>query len=461
MNRMCWISACAIAWAACGDDDATVDAGTDASIDAPMDDGGILDGALDAQTDAPTPDGGDAGEDLCEGDAVLDPLAALPAFVVVGSDFTSTSVGLLDAAGDVHTDAWIDSGTTGAGLVATLGGDVVLPTTLDGSTLDLLDRFGVDVGTRICPNGVVVGQVAFSPGDFATNVHDWVVRDANQAWATRYEPNPDGSAADVDKGNDLIGFDPTAMSLNGLRIDLSMFDESVSGLDSGGAEVSVEVSARPDTLVEAGGVLVVGLGRLPQNLFGDARGHGDGRVAIVDPAEATVVGVELTGLANCGTVVPVAGTTDEVLVSCLGYSDAGFGDAAGERATAGIARISVTDGTANVESLWRVSDEDANRLSVYSIVSLGGDSVVAVAPGDFATTTDALVQVNLSTGAQTTIVDAGGSFVLGQGAFDGASLLLVPDSEVGVRRFDASDFSEDSPITIGPSALPPRMIRAL
>lgn len=440
---------------ACGDDDGMVvpDGGSDAGADAPM-----LDVGSDGSGDAAMPD---AGPELCEGEAILDPLATAPAFAVIGTDFTSTSVGLLDATGEVHTDVWIDSGTTGAGLVATLGGDVVLPTTSNGMTIDLLDRFGVDVGTRLCPNGVVVGQVAFSPGEFATNLHDWVVRGPNEGWATRYEQNLDSEADDVALGNDLFGFDPATMMLDGRRIGLEMFDETVMGLDGAGAEASVLISARPDTIVEAGGVLVVGLGRLPQNLFGDVRGHGDGRVAIVDPSDGSVDALELTGLANCGQVVPVAGTDDEVLVSCVGYSDVGFGDLAGERATAGIARISLSGGAANIESLWRVSDDDDHLLSVYALVSLGGDSAVAVAPGDFVATNDDLMHVDLGTGTQTSIVVGDGSFVIGQGAYDGTSLLLVPDTSMGIRRFDTSDFSEQESVTIGPGALPPALIRRL
>lgn len=450
--RWTWLLVLALA---CGDDDGTTDpdggtdTGADVTIDVPMMDVGNGDAS-----DAP-----DTSVDPCEGEALLEPLATAPSFAVIGTDFTSTSLGLLDASGDVHTDAWIDSGTTGAGLVATLGGDVVLPTTSTSDAIELIDRFGVDVGTRLCPNGVVLGQVAFSPGDFATNVHDWVAVSAREAWATRYEKNPDGSAPDAERGNDLIAFDRELFTL-GPRIDLGMFDEDVSGLDSSGAEVTVPVAARPDTVVSAGGVLVVGLGRLPENLFGDSRGHGDGRVAIVDPSDSSVTGVELTGLANCGQVVPVAGTDDEVLVSCLGYSNVGFGDVAGERATAGLARISLPSG--NIESLWRVSDDEARLLGVYGLVSLGGDVAVAVAPGDFVATNDTLVRVDLGSGEQTTIVTGDGSFVLGQGAYDGTSLLLVPDTGVGVRRFDTSDgFSEQEAVTIGPSALPPTMIRAL
>lgn len=449
----------AIAALACGDDDGGTDAGTDTGIDAPMmDDGGMDAGDDDAAMD----DGGtDAGPELCEGEAILDPLATDPTFAVIGTDFTSTTVGLLDAAGDVHTDAWIDSGTTGAGLVATLGGDVVFPTTSNGMTIDVLDRFGVDVGTRLCSNGVVVGQLGFSPGEFATNVHDWVIV-GNDAWATRYEKNPDGSAEPNDAGNDLIGFDPNTMMLNGNRIDLSEFDEMVTGLDSEGESAMVQVSARPDTVVEAGGVLVVGLGRLPQNLFGDVRGHGEGRVAVVDPSDSSVTGVELTGLANCGQVIPVTGSTTEVVVGCLGYSNVAFGDAAGERANAGIALISIADGVASVDQIWRVSDDDSRRTSVSTLISLGGNLVAAVAPGDFATTNDNLMQIDLESGEQTSIFEASGSFVVGQGAFDGDSLLVVPDSTMGVRRFDTSDdFSEQAVTTIGPAALPPTLIRRL
>lgn len=456
----------ALGLVACGDDDSmtTLDAGGDLDAGEDVDASSPLDGGDDQDAGDP-----DAGEDahvpsLCPtGDAVLEPLGGTPGFAVLGSDYTSTTIAVLDPTGGVMADGWVDSGTTAPGLVAPLGGDVVLPDQ-DGETLVLLDRFGADVATRFCPEGGLVGQVRFSSGDgFGANPHDVGQTTAGVGLATRHERNMDRAAADL--GNDVVGFDPDTMTRTDLRVDLDALDEVVSGLDGEGAATDVQIRARPSHLAVRGDYVVVGLSRLPENLFGDSRGHGDGRVAVIGPDLATVETVELNGLADCGVVRPVPGTTDEVIVSCNGYSDMGFGEPTGTRATAGMAHLRV-GATNEVLARWNASDDESSLLATWSPVPMGGSLVVAIALPDFVTTTaDDLVLVDLATGTQTPVATAAGSFVLGQGALRG-DVLLVPDATEGDARlhrftWDGSSLTAGEAITVGPASLPPRAVAAL
>ncbi len=465
MNKLLCSLLCVGLLAGCGDDDSTtLDAGTDAMVaDAPE--------TPDANTDTgPMPDGGsdagtDAGPSACEAaESVLDPLSGTPRFAVLGSDYTSTSIAILDDAGDVLDDAWLDSGTTAPGLVAALGGDVVLPGQAPG-TLTVLDRFGADVVSRFCFNGNLLGQVRLGPGEgFSANPHDvGMFEGGATAWATRHERNADRDAADL--GNDLIEFDPTALTRLEGRVAFDEFDAVVTGRTTEGADVDVQIRARPSGIAAAGGRLVVGLSLLPENLFGDDRGHGAGAVAVVDIA-GTIERVDLAPLADCGVVLPVPGTLDEVIVACNGYSDAGFGEETGTRATAGLVRLRVgAEGTTEVDR-WDAESDEFSALSTWSPIPLGGPFVLAIALPDFASTfVDELYLVNVATGTQTLAFEADGAFVLGQGALAG-TLVLLPDATedaATVHRltWDGSTLTETASVDVGPASLPPRSVIAL
>lgn len=446
-----------LALAGCGDDDGpmTVDGGRDGGI-------AIDDGAM---PDATTEDaGGPMG--LCPaGDALLDPVSGTPRFVVVGSDYTSSVVSLLAADGTVLSDAWIDSGTTAPGLVSTLSGDVAVAAKNVGGTVSLIDRFMTDVVSVWCLDGSLVGQLRVRPseGSFSSNPQDAVLSD-DEAWVSRFEQNPDGAAMAGDRGSDLLGFEPSTMTTNGRRIDLAEYGGTVMGRDGEGAEVSVAVLARPSSVVPVGDRLVVGLGLLPADLFGTSRGAGTGEVVLADPADLSTTSIELEGLKNCGGVQAVPGTTDEVLVACGGYSDVSFSDAAGVRATAGFVRLRVTETGFEVVRRWNASTSAESLVAISSAVALGGDRVLGVAAGDFATVGDRLVLTNLETGAQTTVLSVDGSYVLGTGALVG-DVLLVPDASEdapAVRRFTVGEtLVEGEAIEVGPATLPPRVISAI
>ena len=56
--------------------------------------------------------------------SALDPLDAMPRYAVVSSDYSSSSIAMLDEDFEVIDESWLNSGTTYPGLVATLSGDV-------------------------------------------------------------------------------------------------------------------------------------------------------------------------------------------------------------------------------------------------------------------------------------------------------------------------------------------------
>ena len=189
-------------------------------------------------------------------------------------------------------------------------------------------------------------------------------------------------------------------------------------------------------------------------------------VAVIDTTDGNVEGFSLSGLADCGQVVPVPGSTNDVLVSCRGYAETFFGDEGPTRATTGIVRLTLgVDGSVSEVSGWRASEDTQSALASWNVVSLGGDSVMAVAFGDFvAGTNDRVFQIHLTTGAQTLLFEGGGQFVVGDAAFDGQGLLLIPDAATAtVRRFTFSgdSVSEDSPVSLEPNDLPPRQVYAL
>ena len=413
----------------------------------------LLAGCGDDTTMMPMMDGA-----LCSADPVLDELPAAPIYAVVSSDFTSTSVAMLDGSGAVLQEGWLDSSSAGAGLVAALSGDVVLPTEQPSGSFVAIDRLGSDVVSRFCHNGALVGQVRVGAEGFASNPQDFLVMSETLAWVSRYEANADTTAAEADRGSDLFGVDPTTMEPNGERIDLSSFGGTAMGMDENMNPVDVPILARPGRIVRRGGHLVVSLERLPVNLFGTERGAGEGMVAIVDASNNSVTTHTLAGMSNCGQVVAVPETPDEVIVACRGYSTVSFSDEAGVRATAGLVRLRVGSSVEEISS-WRASADTASMLAVWNVVAIGGDRVAAVEQRS--TGNDRLVLTDLSEGTQQMVLEAAMPFVLGQGAYDGVTLWIPDAAAMRLRSFAGARLAEGDSVSVGPAALPPREIRRL
>lgn len=371
-------------------------------------------------------------------------LSATPGFAVVQTDYQSTAIAMLDPDGDVLDDAWITSGTTVPGLVTTLSGDVVLASGSgpDGA-LTILDRFNTDVMTRVrIPSGDIVGQLRTQTEiDWSSNPQDVLITGASEAWVSRLEPNPDPGSP-LESGSDLVGFDPITMTLDGRR--RSWPDVTVQG------EV---VPPRPSALVQRGDVVLVGLARLSV----DFQTAAPGQVGVVVEAEPGTRAVDLSeGLVNCGSVQAVPGTTDRILVACIGLlSD--------PRPGAGLVELRWTGDDLAIEALWRPRDDAARPLAVSSATSLGPGRAVAVASGDLlAGTEDVLYFVDLRTGSVREVTRSREAFELGGSTFDEATgRLLVPDASEGVEifRVDGDAFTPIGVVLDAPSTgLPVRSV---
>lgn len=373
--------------------------------------------------------GGGSGGAGALGTPALDPLDATPRYAVVSSDFSSSSIAMLDEDFGVIDESWINSGTTYPGLVATLSGDVVLPNRQAGDgTFAVIDRFSTDVVTRFfVPSGNLNGQVR-THGDvgetgFSSNPQDFIFVDEDSAWVPRYESNLNPSASAENQGNDLFEINPSDMSATGARIDLSSLNTTATVMTQDGP-IEVEVFARPSRGVLVGSTIVVGLDRISAS-FGAA---GPGMVAVVDLEDESVGGLELTGLASCGNAMPVPGAPTKVVVACVGFAQP-FGDEPQVRASSGIVLLDVAETEVTIDQLWRVSDHPEAAIAVNSVVAIDKQRVAGVATGDFATTVDTLHLMNLTTGAQELVRESTGSFVIGLSAYDSDSeMLYVPDT---------------------------------
>jgi hypothetical protein len=396
------------------------------------------------------------------GTPALDPLDATPAYAVVSSDFSSSSIAMLDEGFELIDESWLNSGTTYPGLVATLSGDVVLPTRQQGTgTFSVIDRFLTDVVTQFfVPSGNLHGQARTlgETGDsgFSSNPQDIIFIDEDSAWIPRYEFNLDEDAPPENQGNDLVEINPSDWSATGMRIDLSVLN-TMEMVD----ENTVETFARPGRGVLIGSTIVLGLDRISAAF--DAAGPG--AVALVDVEAESILTLEFEGLKNCGRVVPIPGEPTKAAIACVGFSNP-FGDAVQIRATSGIAVIDVQTGGAAVERVWRAADDEDSVVAVNALIALDAERVLAVANGNFVDTTDTLYEIDLASGSQSPIVNSTGSFTIGTSAYDAdGGRLYTPDAAVNAvieLAEDAGGFTEVGSTEIAPSlGLPPTQVYLL
>jgi len=398
--------------------------------------------------------------------SALDPLDAMPRYAVVSSDYSSSSIAMLDEDFEVIDESWLNSGTTYPGLVATLSGDVVLPNRQAGDeTFAVIDRLFTDVVTRFfVPSGNLNGQARThgEVGDtgFSSNPQDFIFVDADSAWAPRYNSNFNPAAPPENQGNDLFEINPTDMSATGARIDLSSLDTTATVMTEDGP-IEVDVFARPSRGVLVGSRIVVGLDRIS----GSFDAAGDGMVAIVDLEDESVQGLELAGLKSCGNAVPVPGAPSKVVVACVGFAQP-YGDEPQVRASSGIALLDVADAEVTIERLWRLADHPASAIAVNSVIAIDAQRVVGVANPDSKRTLDALYETDLTTGVQELVHESSGSFVVGLPAYDPDSeMLYVPDAaQDAVVEFASDDgsFVETGSTSIAPGlGLPPTKVYLL
>jgi hypothetical protein len=226
------------------------------------------------------------GETPQRGDA---PNTEACSLAVVGSDYSSTSVTLLDEEGEVCAANFLHSGSAAPGLVTAFSGDVVLSRAAhpDG-LLTLVDRYPNAVITLV---DVVTGDVhgQFSVGEgFAANPQDIFFWSSTRAYVTRHEvnPTPTPEEGDFDDGDDLVIVNPETGALLG-RIDLSTHIPE-------GSDGEV-FRARPGRMVRLGSLAWTAL----RGLSDDYQRGGEGVLVGVDgDSDAVVASLDLPGAKN-------------------------------------------------------------------------------------------------------------------------------------------------------------------
>jgi hypothetical protein len=265
--------------------------GVDLSADADADSGvarGADRGSLDAAVGGNSADAGLSGNAGDGGHgASKSPVDPRPirGYVVVNSDFESSTVSVLDPEGEVLSPTLLSSGSAPAGLSRALGSDIVLPTSvMDGDEIVIIDRENTVLHWVDLQSAEVTAQLNVGPGGFMANPYDYVPYAKHKAFVTRYATNGDPGQADFDRGGDLLTIDPAAGEITG-RIDLSFVLDDDS------------VEPRADSTVMSRGLIYVLLAAIDA----DFAEYGTPTLAVIDPeAEAVIDSLPITGLRNCG-----------------------------------------------------------------------------------------------------------------------------------------------------------------
>jgi hypothetical protein len=344
--------------------------------DTPPADASQADTALDVPADAP-----DAQPDTAQPPKGL--------LAVVGSDFKTTSVSLVDPlAGKAVAPKFLHSGSAVTPGGTALSGDVVLAQPSPNTqALVVVDRGNGVLSWVDVKEQKVTAQLNVATGFYA-NPQDYVAVLPPKAYVPRLgqNPKPTADANDFDEGDDLLVIATDSKKIAG-RIPLT---PTATGL--------VAAAGRPAML---GGKVYV-----PNaNLSADFKKIGPARVAVVDPGKDAVVDGPITDKAlNC---VKAAAAGAKVIVTCGGF----FGDGADQYKKSALLALNPATAPATLEVL--VAASAIGKAAFGKDLACDGGWCVAVTNGDFAAkTNDELWLVDVATGKATSIAKAGGAFAL-------------------------------------------------
>jgi hypothetical protein len=226
--------------------------------------------------------------------------------VVVGSNYSASTVALLDHEGVVRSSSVLSSGSLGSGISLPLSGDVTPASAPAGSgEIVLIDRFPNAVLTWLDPStGAVRAQLSVATG-FASNPQDYLEISPSRAYVSRLNSAPSPGLAPFDGGGDLLLLDPRVPAITG-RIAF---------------EAPAPYQPRPARLLQVGAAAWVPLLRM-NAAFTAAL---DGQIVAVDTAtDAPRWSMEIPGMANCGTMARSPGGS-LVALSCSGVFAEGPG----------------------------------------------------------------------------------------------------------------------------------------
>jgi hypothetical protein len=388
--------------------------------------------------------GGGPGEDAAANDAspAVNP-PPMTGLAVVNSDFSTTSVSILDTTGALVRADCVDSatGATG-GATKTISGDAVLPSQPQlGGNVVVIDRGNVAL-TFVDPSACTIVRQILVPG-VRTNPHDVVMLANHKAYVTRYDLNLAATDPAL-AGNDIAVIDPTTGALTG-RIGLDAYASPVAG---------ATILARPDRALLVEGKVIVSLDEIDQGF----KNYGQGKLAVIDPATDTItVAVALTGLSNCeGMTYVDAGKT--LLVACGGP----FG---GPTSASGIAVVALGVSPPVLTRVIPSAAFDGRPLDMGWVLELppasGGTRAFAVTNDPNAVDPDALFDFDYVAGTISRFATSN-PYTLGRPA-GLPGLLLMPNStlsmpEVGLYDVTASPASTTTFTSDPITGLPPQEI---
>ena len=377
---------------------------------------------------APADVAGASGQDGAPADAA--PATSPPpmtGLAVLNSDFSTTSLSILDGAGALVRPDCVDSATGANGSVtSTISGDAVLPSQPQlGGHVIIVDRGNVALTFVDHASCTVVHQVLV-PGP-RTNPHDVVMLAPHKAYVTRYDRNLAATDPTL-AGNDIAVVDPINGSQVG-RIDLDAYASPVEG---------ATILARPDRALLVDGQVIVSLDEIDQGFTA----YGEGKIVMVDPATDTVTAsIALTGLADCEGMTYVDAQRT-LLVAC-------GGPYAGTTSKSGIAVVDLGLSPPALTRVIPASAFDGRPLSfswALAIPPAGGGTrafTVTTDPNDLQP--DALFAFDYVAGTASQFATSG-PYTLGvPAALPG--LLLMPNSTAKTPRIDLYDVSAEPTAT--------------
>ncbi len=377
--------------------------------------------------------------------------AAPWAIAVVGTDYFSTSISILERKNrTLFRENIIHSGTASSGLSIALSGDVVFPRAHNPENrIVLIDRYPNSVLTFLDPDDFSVdGQLPVATG-FASNPHDFLWLSEHKAYVTRYETNPTPGGEAFDGGDDVLIVDPAALSITG-RIPLAAYTDTAS---------DPELQARPDQMAYAEGRVWVTL----NHLSADFKETGEGLLLGIDPGtDAVVERVSLPKVTNCTGLV-YEESRRSLYVSCSGLFIPGVQK---RRAFSGIVSVRL-DGEVPEASLLRSAVEEDDRPYGFDLDVAEGRWLLAVRFGDLAEDLpDWLVAIDLDSAEERVVYASGSPYGMGGLlADDGTGAVYVGDADPaspGIHIFatEQGAFTHLGRIDAHPKVgLPPRHIR--
>jgi hypothetical protein len=315
---------------------------------------------------------------------------------VIGSDFKTSSVSLIDLATGHVSANFLNSGSKVSAVSIALSGDVVLAqnAAADGRIV-IIDRTNA-VLTFVDPATLQVSmQISVATGFLGSNPQDFLQLSPTRGLVTRMgaNPKPTADAHDFDDGDDVVVIDLQTKKVVA-RVALTPFATKAA------------VLAAPGRMAFDGEIVWLPLASL-KNDFTDA---GSGRVLGLDPQTLQIVRtVQAEGSKNCTRAawLPQTGT---VAVVCQGF----FGDGADQVKGSNLVTFDASAGQPlAVVAIAAQSLGNSTQKGPLSgdFAFVDGRHGVLISAGDFkAGTHDAAWQVDLETGSATQIALAGGPF---------------------------------------------------